>query len=49
MQEYFGPLPIPLMLGLMVLGVAVVVLACAPTAWVDMAHKTIQKLQQKKP
>jgi hypothetical protein len=49
MQEFFGPLPLPLMIGIMVLGVSVVLLACAPTAWVDKAHKKIQRQQQKKP
>lgn len=49
MQELFGPLPMPLMMGILVLGVVFVLLACAPTAWVDRAHKKIQKMQQKKP
>lgn len=47
MQEFFGPLPLPLMIGIMVLGIVVVLLACAPTAWVDRALKQIQKRRRK--
>jgi hypothetical protein len=33
------------MIGIMVLGVALVLVACMPTAWVDRAHREIKKRQ----
>jgi len=37
------------MIGLMVLAVAIVLVACMPTAWVDKAHRKIEKIREKKP
>lgn len=49
MREFFYPLPIPLVIGIMFLGLVLVLLSCAPTAWVDRAHRKLEKRDQKKP
>jgi hypothetical protein len=46
MTDIGSVLPLPLMIGIMVLGVVLVLVACAPTAWVDRAHREIRKRQQ---
>lgn len=43
MQEAFDLLPWPLMLAVMGLGVALVLIACLPTAWVDRLIRSLQK------
>ena len=45
MTDIGSILPLPLMIGIMVLGVALVLVACAPTAWVDRAHRKIRERQ----
>lgn len=43
MNEVYGQLPIPLMIAVMLFGIAVVLIACMPTAWVDRAYKALRK------
>lgn len=45
MADIGSLLPLPLMIGIMVLGVVLVLAACAPTAWVDRVHREIKKRQ----
>ena len=49
MKDIFGPLPVGLTVGIMVLGVLIVLVACMPTAWVDKVVRMLQKPPQKKP
>ncbi|MBI5283379.1 MAG: hypothetical protein HY858_16985 [Candidatus Solibacter usitatus] len=46
MREAYDLLPVPLVLGIMIFGIVLVLAACAPTAWVDRAHKYIDKRRQ---
>jgi hypothetical protein len=46
MTEIGSVLPLPLMIGIMVLGVVLVLVACAPTAWVDRAHRKLRERQR---
>jgi hypothetical protein len=42
-NEVYAQLPMPLLIGVMVLGIVLVLLACTPTAWVDRVHKAIRR------
>ncbi len=43
MNEVYSQMPIPLMIGVMLFGITVVLIACTPTAWVDRAYKALRK------
>lgn len=43
MNEVHAQLPIPLMIGLMLFGIVVVLLACTPTAWLERAYRALRK------
>ncbi len=43
MQEVYSQLPLPLMIGLMLFGVVVTLVACTPSDWVGRALKAIRK------
>ena len=43
MNDAYAQLPIPLMIGMMLFGIVVVLIACTPTAWVDRAYRALRK------
>jgi hypothetical protein len=43
MNEAYSQLPIPLMIGMMLFGITVVLIACMPTAWVDRVYRALRK------
>ncbi|MBI4890517.1 MAG: hypothetical protein HY821_07815 [Acidobacteria bacterium] len=43
MSEVYAQLPMPLLIGLMLFGTAVVLIACMPTAWVGRVVDALKR------
>lgn len=49
MSEVYGQLPMPLLIGLMLFGITVVLIACMPSAWVDRVYRALKRRFQQPP
>jgi hypothetical protein len=47
-QDYLGPVPAPVFILMFVAGLAVSVIASAPTKWVEHGQKVFERWQQKR-
>ena len=47
-QDYLGPVPAPVFVLMFVAGLAVSVIASAPTKWVERGQRVFERWQQKR-
>lgn len=47
-QDYLGPVPAPVFILIFVAGLAVTLIASAPTKWVERGQAVIERWQQKR-
>ncbi len=47
-QDYLGPVPAPVFVLMFVAGLAVSVIASAPTKWVERGQKAFERWQEKR-